>query len=356
MFLVLGLPRSRTFWLSKFLSYREFECGHEEARYLRSVEDAKIWLNQEYRGSAETYVAPFWRLIRDINPTLKIVVVRRPVADVVKSLMALDMSGVCQFSEADLTKQMKKLDAKLAQIERRIPSVLSVKYDDIDSEQIARDIFEHCLPHAFDKEWWASLRDKNLQCSMRALMRYAMAYQGPLERMVKTAIHLSRAKLLARPPLSTDGVTIQQESFDSWERDGVPLFEAHCVEVGESPDNWKNKNIPLIKKLYNVGCLQITTARCNGRMFGYLAALIHPSLESKTLLSAVHTTFYVSKDMPGLALKLQRASVAALRKNGAGEIFFHEGIRGDGPRMGTLYKRMGAKEFGRFYRMEFEGV
>jgi hypothetical protein len=356
MFLVLGLPRSRTFWLSKFLSYGDFECGHEEARYLRTPEDVKIWLNQDHRGSAETSVAAFWRWGIEINPSLRVVVVRRPVGEVVDSLMALDMDGICRFDADKLTKNMARYDAKLRQITRRLPNALSVEFGDLNDEKTVKDIFEFCLPYRFDCEWWKSLAKKDLQCSMRALMRYAAANRAPIDRMVKTAAHLSRAQLMSKQPKSSEGVTFQQEPFDDWERDGVPLFEAHCAEVGESPDNWRNKNIPLMRKLYGAGALQITTARCNGRMFGYVAAVMSPSLERRNLVSGFHTTFYVAKEMPGIGLKLQRASVAALRAKGCGEVFFHEGVRADGPRMGTFYKRMGAREFGHLHRLEFNGV
>lgn len=356
MFLVLGLPRSRTYWLSKFLSYRDYECGHEEARYLRSFDDAKIWLNRDFRGSSETAVAPFWRLIFKTNPNLKVVVVRRPVSEVVASTLALDMNGVGSFDAELLANEMIKLDRKLAQIERRVPNVLSVQFCDLNGARTARAVFEHCLPYPFDAGWWARLVNLNLQCNMRELVRYRLAYRDQLDRVIAIASRLSKAQMMVREPKSHDGVTFQQEEFDDWERDGASLFEQHCIEVGESPDNWKNKNIPLMRRLYKSGYLQITTARCNGKMFGYLAAILSPSLEAVDLIMGTHTTFYVSKEIPGLGLKLQRASVAALKAKGAGEIFFHEGIRGAGPRMGVIYERLGAQKFGRLYRLECDGV
>ena len=353
MFLVLALPRSRTYWLSQFLSYRDYECGHEEARHLRSIADVKTWLNQDYCGSAETYVAPFWRLMHEANPNLRIVIVHRPVSECVESLMEIDFSGICTLDRGEIEKSMKRLDAKLHQIERRVPNVLSVKFSDLDNEPTIKAVFEHCLPYPFDRARWQNLKGQILTCNMRAIMRYAFAYHKPLAQMIATATHHMRMQMTAKPPLTSGGVTIQQESFDDWERDGAQLFEAHCVEAG---GNWQNKNIPLMRRLYEVGAMQITTARCNGRMFGYLAAFITPSLESRNLVSSVHTTFYVSKDMPGLGLKLQRASVAALRERGVGEVVFHQGVRADGPRLGVLYNRMGAKEFGHLYRLQFNGA
>lgn len=352
MFLILALPRSRTFWLSKFLSYGDFECGHEEARHLRTIEDARIWLNQEKRGTVETSVAPFWRLFRDFNPSLRVVTIRRPVAEVVAGLMGLNMMGVCEYNEVALTHRMMRLDAKLDQIEKRL-GALSVKFSDLDDEQTIKRIFETCLPYPFDSAWWEYAKAHDLQCNMRAMMRYAAAYQEPLDKLAKQAAQLCRAKMMAQPPKPLNGLTFQQESFDAWERDGVDLFEAHCTQVGEAPDQWKRKNIPLMREIYAAGRMQITTARCNGRMFGYVNAIIYPSLEFRTRISAVHTTHYASPEFPGLGLKLQRASIAALRARGVEEVFFHEGIRGDGPRTGVIYKRLGAQEFGKFHRLQF---
>ena len=317
------------------------------------MDDVKIWLTQEWRGSAETALAPFWRL-HTINPSLRIVTVRRPVAEIVKSLLAIDLSGVGAFSAPALEKNIARLDAKLTQLERRLPNVVSVKFHDLGNEETVRAIFAHCLPYAFDKEWWLLLRDQNLQCNMRAITRYAIAYKEPLQRMAATAAHQCRAQIMLKPPKSREGVTIQQETFADWERDGVRLFEAHCVEVGESPDNWKNKNAPLMRKLYEAGALQITTARSNGRMFGYLVAIISPSLEKTNLLCGVHTTFYVSKDMPGLSLKLQRASIAAMSQKGVTQFVFHQGVRAEGPRMDVLYRRLGAEEFGHLFRLNLD--
>ena len=50
-FVVLSMPRSRSKWLSVFLSYGEWGCGHEELLNLRGLDDAKAWLSQPYTGT-----------------------------------------------------------------------------------------------------------------------------------------------------------------------------------------------------------------------------------------------------------------------------------------------------------------
>ena len=112
-FFILGLPRSRTYWLSKFLTYREWTCGHEELRHIRTMEDAKSWLSQPSTGSAETALAPFWRLL---PKDARLVIVRRPVAEVKDSLLRLSLGDGGAFDPIALDGLLKRADAKLDQI------------------------------------------------------------------------------------------------------------------------------------------------------------------------------------------------------------------------------------------------
>lgn len=345
-FLVLGLPRSRTTWLSKFLTYGDWSCGHEELRHMRSLDDVTAWFSQECTGSAETAVAPWWRLIPD---DVKIVTVRRPVADVVESLMALP--GV-QFDRAVLEKTMAAHDRKLDQIEAR-RSVFSVRYEDLANEAACAAVFQHCLPYVHDHAHWAALAPVNVQCNMPALMRYMRAYQPALEKLGKIAKHRTLTRLAIQEPVLSDGMTLQTESFDDWLAGAGHLFDEHLVQVGEAPGDWHAKNIPLMRKLYDAGAMQIMTARSNGRMFGYLMSLIAPSLTSESVLSGSNLTFFASPDAtPGLGTKMQREALRKLKERGVDEVFWECGLRGSGPRLSTLYRRLGAAEHGQTYRLQ----
>jgi hypothetical protein len=340
-FVILALPRSRTAWLSRFLSYGDWSCGHEELCRMRSMDDVRAWLSQPCTGTAETGAAPFWRML---PANVRVVVVRRPVADVISSLsrlpLPLDMPAVATA--------MRRLDQKLDQIEARLPGVLSVQFSDLAREETCARIFEHCLPYPHDPAWWKQWDATNVQINMRALARYYIANQGALRKLALTAKHLTIAEM--RPESrEMDGVTIRQEPFDTFYRDAQALFADHLVLVGETPDAFAEKNLPLMRVLDEIGAMQITTARCNGRMFGYLMTIISPSLESPDITSAINTTFYASPDFPGLGMKLQRASIAALRARGVDELLLRAGTRGDGPRMGVMYRRLGAQKCGDLY-------
>ena len=92
MFLVLCLPRSRSAWLSHYLSYplaRPLQpVGHE---LLSECPDVETFLDS-YRngmcGTVETAGALMLRIVRTELPQCRIVLVRRPLIDVHRSLAA----------------------------------------------------------------------------------------------------------------------------------------------------------------------------------------------------------------------------------------------------------------------------
>lgn len=356
-FIVFGLPRSRTYWLSQFLTYGDYECGHDQARHVRTAEDVRLWLSQDFTGTAETGAAGWWRLVKHYRPDAKVLIVRRPVADVVDSLMRLDMSGICYFDRAELVRTVSRMDRHLDRMERELDGAMTVRFEDLSDEATCADLFEFCLPYGHDHERWVEMDHLNLQCNMRAQMRYYATHKEHIVGGAKAcAQRLRRLRTQMRPAKGgdEDGVFIQEEPFEKFFRDGQSLFAEHCVRVGEQPDTFLGKNLALARHLDAIGSAQIMTARVNGRMLGYLASIISPSLEDVKKMTATQTIFFASKDARGLHLgrRLQKASIAALKRRHVSEVHMRAGIRADGPRLGALYQRMGAMNFGQLYKLE----
>lgn len=352
-FLIFGLPRSRTTWLSRYLSYGDWSCGHDELRHMRSMGDITAWFSQPNIGSVETGAAPWWRLLDGFHDDLRIAIVRRPVGEVVDSLMALPN---ITFDRDALHAAMTRLDRKLDQIIARMPGVLSVDYHDLANEETCARVFEHCLDLPHDPDWWTFLRDKNITTDMFATTKYCQAYLPAMERLASVARHRSLTEMAKRTPVNPDGITFQTEDFRTWLRDASDLFDRHLILVDESPGDWHAKNIPLMAALDDGGAMQIMTARSNGRIFGYLMSLISPSLTSEKVTTATHTTFYADPQFPGLGMKIQRAAMAALKDRGVTEIFMEAGKRASGPRIGSIFKRLGAVPHGEVYRLELEAA
>lgn len=342
-FVVYSLPRSRSFWLSKFLTYGDWLCSHDETNHFRSLDDVRSWLGRANTGSVETTASPFWRLIPDV----KTVVLRRPVNEVVDSLEKL---GMVQNREA-VRAVIQRYDRKLDQICHRVPNVLSVTFEELKEEATCKKVFEHVLPYEHDHGWWSSMADVNLQMNMKHGLSYFEAYEPQLTKLAKIAKHTILANMPHKEIDKDDGLVIQEESFEKWEEDARASLSEHLMLIGDAPDSGPERNYPLFRQLHDAGNLQIMTARCNGRVFGYLWAVITPSIESRNNLIGIHTVFYASPEFKGLGLKLQRASIEALRAKGIEEVHFYAGVRGSGPRIASLYKRLGAVCNGELYKL-----
>ena len=341
-FLILALPRSRTAWLSRWLSYGPWVCSHEESRHLRALEDVKSWFAQEYVGSVETVVAPWWRLVPEGT---RVVVVRRPVADVLTSLARLGIGGDV------IARRMTRLDAKLSQVARRWPGAWEVPYADLASEATCAAVFERLLGLPHDPEWWRMWADVNVQVNFPGLVRYVQAYGPQIDRFAALATGAVRQQLAMRPVPARDGLVLAEEPLAAFTRDGRDLFREHSAAVGEPGSSWEGKNLPFLGEIEAVGRLQIVTARSNGRMFGYLMTELTPSREAPGRVAAVETAFFASGSWPGLGMKLQRESLRRLAARGVGEVWFRAGPRGDGPRTGAMFRRLGATPDGQLYRL-----
>lgn len=314
---------------------------------MRSLDDVKAWLSQASTGTCETSAAPFWRLLQRFSPEGRIVTVRRPVEEVLASLCKL-----AHYPDlGDLRRLLLRLDAKLDQVEGRVKGVLSIPFSSLEEESSCAEVFQHCLPYPHDHSWWKTCAERNVQVNFSALVRYAQANQSALARLVGQGKE-AMLKDLALRPASREGLEITLEPFPSFLSSCEWLFRQHCAQVGEDPENWKKKNLPLMQKLCDMGVMQILVGRVEGRAYGYLMTLVSPSLEERGKMSAQHATFFSSPKFPGLGLRLQRASLQSLAAQGVSETFMQAGIRGDGERMGTLYKRLGAQDFGRMFRID----
>lgn len=187
-FIIYGLPRSRTYWLSQFLSYGQWAVSHEETRHMRSIEDLKSFLSQDYIGSSETAASPGWRLIQHYRPDCKALVVRRPVFDVVDSLMKIPLAEFI-YKRPVLENGMSYLNRYLDQIEREHPNVLSVKFEDLHDRETCKRIFEFCLEQPFEQTWWEAWAPINVQINTVALLRYRHAFRAQIDRFKAECKH-----------------------------------------------------------------------------------------------------------------------------------------------------------------------
>jgi GNAT superfamily N-acetyltransferase len=350
-FLIFGLPRSRTYWLSRSLSYGGWTCSHDHAPFLRSVEDVKSWLSMDRVGSVETGAVLWWRLARHFRPDVKMAVVRRDRAEVTERLMRFGF-----FDRARLVAILARYDRALDAC-ARAPGCLSVGFDELREEPVYARLFEHCLELPFDRVWWEALAGQDLQINLQAQLDYVRAHQPQISVAAAACVQAQRYLCLRRqaaPAPGPDGIVIQEESFPVFWRDAEELMTQHSLAIGDSPDHWRRMNVPVMERLSRAGAVQLMTARMNGRMLGYLTAILVPSLSVCDELLATQLSFFVSPDAGGLQLgrRLQRAAVGRARERGAAKMYMRAGVLGSGRRLGSLYRRMGASDFGQLWELD----
>lgn len=173
-FVIFCLPRSRSAWLSTFLSYGDYLCAHDLAPHSDSVEDFYQSLTCGIIGTVETGAVIGWPLIRKRLPESRFLVVRRPVGEVMDSFRSV---GV-EVHAAEIEEKAELLD-KLS----GVTGVPTIQFKSLASEACCAWVFKYLLGIEHDREWWQSLASKNIEIDMPQRIRLLGERHDILERM-----------------------------------------------------------------------------------------------------------------------------------------------------------------------------
>lgn len=161
-FIVLALPRSRTKWLSMFLSYDDRRCGHDTAIDCDTVQQ---FLNQfasrggGLAGTVETGAMIGWRLLRAKLPNLKTLVIMREPSEVLASLARQGLSG--QWLDRDIGEKWMMLTAIAND-----PEVTVLDWRALNDPLICKELFEKLLGIEWDEEWYERFSATNIQIDL----------------------------------------------------------------------------------------------------------------------------------------------------------------------------------------------
>jgi len=179
-------------------------CGHDQLRYMRSLDDIKNWLSLDKFGTCETAGAPFWRLLLKYAPDIRVVTIRRPVNEVIGSLARIGVENLYE-----IRKGLIKLNHKLDQVEARMPNVRSYEYADLEDEVTCGELFEFCIPdYGHDREWWEKWNATNVQTNFPALTRYVGANMKAINKLAGQA---AQARIVAPSPSKRNPVMCGRE-------------------------------------------------------------------------------------------------------------------------------------------------
>lgn len=192
---VVYAQRSRSAWLARFLSFKDYRCYHDVAITMRSLDDVVRFFRQPKTGSAETAAAPGWRILHHHIPNMRAVVVRRPVEDVVDSMMGVDLAGIATYDREKLMRGVVYGARILDQISEQ-RGVLTVEFADLEHDHVCRAVFEHLLQVEMPYDWWLKWRHINVQADVPAMLRYYQAHRDEIEGF-KWAMKAEMRRLVA---------------------------------------------------------------------------------------------------------------------------------------------------------------
>ena len=185
---VLSAGRSRTMWLSAFLTYGVCVCNFELTAKVGNFSAVVDLLQIPGMGAAETLAAPAWPLLLTAEPKLRLVVVRRLIEEILDSLVAAT-SGKLEFDR----NIMRRLIAYIVRALDRLslqPGVLTVNFHELAQEAACAAVFEHCLPYKHDSGWWNWLAAKNVQPDLLALAQLYQLREKEIRSLGRECRHL----------------------------------------------------------------------------------------------------------------------------------------------------------------------
>lgn len=156
-FIVFSLPRSRSAWLSVFLSHGVGLVGHDIGVECATPDDFADMLRGPLVGTCETGAQFAWKLIRKMLPDAKFVVIKRDPLEVSESL--------ARFGLTDVDAEMDRRCALLSEISDS-EGTLTFSYDDLGHPGVCWAIYEHCTGLPMDMRWWAQMDALNVQVDM----------------------------------------------------------------------------------------------------------------------------------------------------------------------------------------------
>jgi len=177
-FIIYALPRSRTAWLSKFLTYGDWKCAHDLTCRMHSLDEIAAWLHNGHvgplTGTAETGLVSAWKAVH-LRTNAKRVVIRRSPIGVKESLRKIGVD----WMDAEIDERAMKLDECAA-----YPGTRIYNYSNLNEEWACKEIFEWCLNLPFDKQWWLSLKNANIQVDSQKRIQELKDNAAGIQRLV----------------------------------------------------------------------------------------------------------------------------------------------------------------------------
>lgn len=157
-FVVLSTPRSRSFWLSRFLSTPERPVEHDISHRFCSHAAIRAYFADPAAAVVDTALGLIWDRLHIFG--VQLIILHRDPNEVARSLQGLGMPVGSLYA----------YDAKL----RAMPG-FHIDQDDLDCEIGAKMIYRYCTGEKMPRGRWREFVGRNMQCDLAATERDVLA-------------------------------------------------------------------------------------------------------------------------------------------------------------------------------------
>lgn len=177
-FLITGLPRCRTAWLSVLCTIGGSMCYHEPMARMVDISDLEQIYSSEYYkhiGVADSGLGFFldW-ILKNMAP--RTLIVERDPKEVTESLFKL---GVARSNYSHLLLE------KLQEF-RDHPLVMWVPFEALNTKRVVQRVFWHLLPGmAFDEERYEQLEKTKIETDPARTFKEAEKHKDQLARLMR---------------------------------------------------------------------------------------------------------------------------------------------------------------------------
>lgn len=176
--LVIGTPRSRTAWLAAFLSTPDRIFAHEPSVHWRDLDDLRAFLDRPGAAACDSGLTLFWREALEMRPDLRLIVVRRPIDDVIES---------CKRAGMPIAADAVRIIERTAEVAAGVGAsgfAMCLGCDDLASEAVCGALYHFALDRYPSAEWCDHWRDLNVQRDWRGQFAAAHANRNGFPRLV----------------------------------------------------------------------------------------------------------------------------------------------------------------------------
>lgn len=186
--IILGMPRSRTAWLSAFLSTPDRPFLHEPSVHWHGLHDLRTFLSNPRAAACDSGLTLFWRDIMAFRPNVTLIVVHRSEQSVFASLLdaGIPLPG-------DIVRRLRLLWRET--LEAAMRAKFSTDFDDLHKPIVARYIYRLATGVDCSHAWLQQWQDLNVQANWRVRFNAAANNAEGFPALVESRLAAKQAEV-----------------------------------------------------------------------------------------------------------------------------------------------------------------